>query len=99
VIQELEGLAIGSTTALFPEANDAAVVGATVEDGMSGDTNFPWGKIKPIMTSGEMSYCSSSAGNKITGPPDGIGAYLADDDTVRVVVQSEHYGPNDVSET
>lgn len=30
---------------------------------------------------------------KFTGVPDGMGAYLVDDDTVRVVVQSESYGP------
>ena len=29
----------------------------------------------------------------IVGVPDGLGAYLYDDDTVRVVVQSESYGP------
>lgn len=29
----------------------------------------------------------------ITGVPDGMGAYLADDDNVRVIVQSESYGP------
>ena len=29
----------------------------------------------------------------VVGVPDGIGAYLPDDSTVRVVVQSESYGP------
>mmetsp|Transcript_28131 Transcript_28131/g.34748 ORF Transcript_28131/g.34748 Transcript_28131/m.34748 type:complete len:101 (-) Transcript_28131:785-1087(-) len=32
---------IGCITALIPEAADASVSGATVEDGMSGDTDFP----------------------------------------------------------
>lgn len=29
----------------------------------------------------------------MTGVPDGMGAYLVDDDTLRIVVQSESYGP------
>ena len=29
----------------------------------------------------------------LVGVPDGMGAYLADDDTVRFVWQSESYGP------
>ena len=33
-----EGVTVGSTTALLPEASDAAVSGATIADGQSGDT-------------------------------------------------------------
>lgn len=88
-----EGITVGSTTALACEASDAAVSGAPVEDGKSGDVNFPYGNIKAIATGGERSVCNSTYGLKITGTPDGIGAYLADDTTVRVVVQSEGYGP------
>ena len=32
-------------------------------------------------------------GDSYTGVPDGMGAYLIDDDTLRVIVQSESYGP------
>ena len=88
-----EGVTVGSTTALLPEANDAAVTGAEIADGASGDTNFPHGNIKALATSGERSVCEESAGMKITGTPDGLGAYLADDNNVRIVVQSEGYGP------
>jgi hypothetical protein len=88
-----EGITVGSTTALIPEASDAAVTGATVEDGMSGDTDFPHGNLKPIVTVGERSICKASYGQKITGVPDGCGAYLPNDSTVRVMAQSESYGP------
>jgi hypothetical protein len=89
-----DGITIGSTTALLPEANDALVNNAPVVDGESGDTNFPYGNLKPIATVGERSVCNDgSAGTKLTGPPDGNGAYLVDDNTVRVLVQSESYGP------
>jgi hypothetical protein len=88
-----DGIIIGSTTALIPEASDAAVAGATVADGESGDINFPHGILKPIATVGERSVCEGSVGFKITGTPDGLGAYLPNDTTVRVLVQSEGYGP------
>jgi len=88
-----EGITVGSTTALIAEASDAAVSGATIADGESGDIDFPHGNLKPIATGGERSVCPSSFGLKITGTPDGLGAYLPNDDTIRVVVQSEGYGP------
>lgn len=90
-----QGLTVGSITALIPEASDASVgdTSAVVEDGKSGDTDFPHGNIKAIATVGERSVCPGSRGEKITGTPDGLGAYLVDDDTVRVVVQSESFGP------
>jgi hypothetical protein len=90
---QAEGITVGSTTALACEASDAAVSGAPIEDGKSGDVDFPHGNIKAIATGGERSVCDATYGLKITGTPDGIGAYLADDKTVRVVVQSEGYGP------
>lgn len=87
-------LSIGSITALIPEANDAgAVDDVTIIDGDSGDTRFPHGNLKPVATAGERSVCSASYGEKIVGVPDGLGAYLADDNIVRLVVQSEGYGP------
>jgi hypothetical protein len=88
-----EVISVGSTTALICEASDAAVTGAPMEDGQSGDIDFPHGSIKAIATGGERSVCDSTYGLKITGTPDGIGAYLADDKTIRVIVQSEGYGP------
>ena len=87
------GVSVGSTTALLAEANDAAATDAPVEDGMSGDVNFPHGNLKVLATAGERSVCPGSYGLKLTGPPDGVGAYLLDDNTIRIFVQSEGYGP------
>lgn len=84
---------VGSITALIPEASDASVSGAPVEDGQSGDTAFPHGNLKPIATVGERSVCPITLGEKVVGVPDGLGGYLYDDQTVRAVVQSESYGP------
>eukprot|EP00536_Pseudo-nitzschia_multiseries_P001605 jgi/Psemu1/322147/estExt_fgenesh1_pg.C_210001 len=89
----IDGETVGSNTQLLCEAADASATGAPVEDGKSGDTDFPFGDIKVIATVGERSVCSDSYGQKLVGVPDGIGAYLIDDDTVRVVFQSESYGP------
>jgi hypothetical protein len=88
-----EGLTIGSIVDLLPEASDASITGAPVIDGKSGDTEFPFGPLKPIATVGERSVCPESNGQKVVGVPDGLGAYLSDDETVRVIVQSESYGP------
>lgn len=88
-----QGHSVGSNTALLPEASDAAAVGAIVQDGMSGDTDFPFMDMKVLLSAGERSVCPESYGYKLTGVPDGMGAYLIDDDTVRVVYQSESYGP------
>lgn len=92
-LYEAEGYTVGSITELVVEAGDAAVSGAPVEDGMSGDVAFPFGEIKAIVTAGERSVCDESRGEVIVGKPDGMGAYLIDDETVRVVFQSESYGP------
>ena len=54
---------------------------------------FPFGEIRPIVTAGERSACPESLGEVIVGKPDGMGAYLLDDETVRVLFQSESYGP------
>jgi hypothetical protein len=87
------GHTIGSNTALLPEASDAAISGATVADGESGDTDFPFMDMKTLLTAGERSVCPESYGYKLTGVPDGMGAMLLDDETVRVMYQSESYGP------
>lgn len=92
-LYQAEGYTVGSIDQLVVEAGDAAVSGAPVEDGKSGDVAFPFGEIKPIVTAGERSVCEESRGEVIVGKPDGMGAYLIDDETVRVVFQSESYGP------
>ena len=85
-----EEITVGSLTALIPEASDAGANPALIKDGQSGDTGFPFGSLKPIATVGEFDTCS---GEVVVGVPDGLGAYLANDDTVRLLVQSESYGP------
>lgn len=87
------GEEVGSNTALLCEAADASATGIPVLDGESGDTDFPHGNIKVIATMGERSVCEESEGQKLVGVPDGMGAYLVDEETVRVVFQSESYGP------
>ena len=87
-------MTVGSITALLPEAADASADKSTrVADGESGDTNFPHGKIKPLATVGEYNICGDTKGQNVVGVPDGLGAYLVDDKTVRLIVQSESYGP------
>lgn len=92
-LYEAEGYIVGSIRENIVEAGDAAVVGAPVEDGVAGDVAFPFGEIKPIVTAGERSVCDESRGEVIVGKPDGMGAYLLSDDTIRVLFQSESYGP------
>jgi len=84
------GFTIGANPELLPEATDAAYSSVPAKDGKSGDTDFPFGKMKALATVGEYDVCT---GDNIVGVPDGLGAYLFDDETVRVVVQSESYGP------
>jgi len=79
---------VGGITALLPEASDAGSDASLVVDGASGDTNFAFGKVKALATVGEYSHVSKL----VVGVPDGMGAYLTDDSTVRVIVQSESYG-------
>lgn len=88
-----ENYQVGGIVENIVEAADASVTGAPVEDGRAGDVAFPHGNIKPIVTAGERSVCDESRGQVIVGKPDGMGAYLLDDDTVRVLFQSESYGP------
>jgi len=82
---------IGTHTAHICEATDAAYsANGVVMDGMSGDTEYPHGNIKVLATMGE--YLPST-GYMLVGVPDGMGAYLTDSTTVRIVFQSESYGP------
>jgi len=81
---------IGEIKARIPEASDAGANVAYLKDGADGDVNFQFNNLKPIATVGEVDYKS---GMMIVGVPDGLGAMLADDTTVRCIVQSESYGP------
>ena len=58
-------LALGSITDLIPESSDAVRTGAVVADGLSGDTNFPFGPIKPILTVGEINMCEENLGDVV----------------------------------
>ena len=76
---------IGQTTALIPEAGLAK---SELKDGESANTNFPYANFKALATVGEV---DADTGMALTGYPDGQAAWLADNDTVRVVYQSESY--------
>jgi hypothetical protein len=78
---------IGQTTALIPEASTANDPSELL-DGQSGDTDFPYAHFKPIATIGEVDPVTNQA---LTGYPDGNAAWLKDNNTVRVVYQSESY--------
>ena len=75
---------IGETRALIPEAGLAL---NPVLDGGNGNVNFPYGNFKALATVGEV----GDNGLALTGYPDGQAAYLLDNDTIRVVYQSESY--------
>jgi hypothetical protein len=82
---------IGWHTAHICEATDAAYSATgVVADGMSGDTDYPYGSIKVLATVGE--YLPSN-GYMLVGVPDGMGSMLLDATTVRLIFQSESYGP------
>ncbi|NVK29987.1 MAG: calcium-binding protein [Gammaproteobacteria bacterium] len=76
---------IGQTTALIPEAG---ITDAALQDGQSGNVDFPYAQFKAIATVGEV---DAKTGMALTGYPDGQAAYLIDNDTVRVIYQSESY--------
>jgi hypothetical protein len=79
------GKTIGQTTALIPEAG---LPTSALADGESGNTNFPFADFKALATVGEV---DAETGMALTGYPDGQAAWLADENTVRVVYQSESY--------
>ena len=80
-------VSIGQTTALIPEAG-SAVQPEWLNDGQSGNTNFPYSSYKALATVGEVDADTKLG---LTGYPDGQAAWLVDDDTVRVAYQSESY--------
>jgi hypothetical protein len=79
------GKTIGQTTALIPEAG---LPTSALADGESGNTNFPFADFKALATVGEV---DAETGMALTGYPDGQAAWLADENAVRVVYQSESY--------
>lgn len=82
-------MTIGQVTALVAEASTADEPSESSRDGQSGDTNFPFiGRMKALATVGEV---DARTGNALTGYPDGNAAWLQDEDTIRVVYQSESY--------
>ena len=86
---------IGETTALIPQAG-SSYEPEDLQDGESGDTDFPYGDFKALATVGEIDPDNSLA---LTGYPDGQAAWLLDEDTVRVAYQSESYGTLTSSES
>jgi hypothetical protein len=67
IAQAVNGnLLLGSITQNIAEANDASRVGALVIDGLSGDTMFPHGGIKPILTVGEINQCEENHGDVVS---------------------------------
>ena len=66
-------------------------------DGESGNTQYPYGTFKPLATMGEVDASRAendtpAALQALTGVPDGSGAWLIDDNTVRIAYQSESQG-------
>ena len=80
-------VSIGETTALIPQAGSSTQP-EHLQDGGSGDTDFPFGDFKALGTVGEE---DAENGHVLTGYPDGQAAWLLDEDTVRVAYQSESY--------
>lgn len=80
---------IGATTSLIPVAGSSSKP-EHLQDGGNGDTDFPYGTFKALASVGEV---DPKTGKALTGYPDGIAAWLQDDNTVRVAYQSESYGP------
>ncbi len=76
---------IGETTALIA---DAGLSDEDLKDGASGNVNFPFASFKAIATIGEV---DAKSGLALTGYPDGHAVWLKDNDTIRVVYQSESY--------
>lgn len=81
-------VSIGETTALIPHAG-SSYQPEDLQDGGSGDVDFPFGDFKVIASVGEE---DPNNGHVLTGYPDGQAAWLKDDDTIRVAYQSESYG-------
>jgi len=80
---------VGEVTALIAEASTADEPAEHSVDGQGGDTDFPYiSAMKPLVTVGEV---DADTGKALTGYPDGHAAWLVDEDTVRVVYQSESY--------
>ena len=87
---------IGQTSAVMAEAGSAVSPEWQI-DGESGNTQYPYGKFKPLATMGEVDASRADKSTPadlqaLTGVPDGSGAWLVDNDTVRIAYQSESQG-------
>ncbi len=85
---------IGETTALIPQAGSSEKP-EHLQDGGSGDTDFPFGTFKALATVGEI---DPATGEALTGYPDGHAGWLVDENTIRVAYQSESYATLSSSE-
>jgi len=81
---------VGWRHAPICEASDAGSNASLLRDGEAGNLNFPHGRLKVLATVGEI---NERTGAMLTGVPDGNGAYLLNNKTVRYIYQSESYGP------
>ena len=85
---------IGWHTARLAESGDASDGSGNVEfkyigDEKDGKTDFGFGPLVPILTIGEH---DENTGYVPVGVPDGIGIMRTDQETVRMIYQSESYG-------
>ena len=56
-------LCLGSTTSFIQEARDA---GLASDHSLSGDTNWPYGGFKPLITVGEINMCEANHGEAVS---------------------------------
>jgi hypothetical protein len=85
---------IGSHSARLAESGDASDGSGNPEyqyigDGKDGKTDWGFGPLAPILTIGEHDV---SSGYVPVGVPDGVGIMKTEQDTVRMIYQSESYG-------
>jgi len=80
---------LGSNTGLYAEASDAGNDTSLAVDGQSGDVDFPFMQMKTLASVGEV----WENGQPYVGVPDGLGAYRKNQNQIRLLIQSESYGP------
>lgn len=82
-------LKIGTHTLPLAHAADNALFDPSGTKYNKERFDFQFGNLKVLFTTGERDH----SGGRLTGPPDGAGVYLKDANTVRIIYQSESYGP------
>eukprot|EP00429_Kryptoperidinium_foliaceum_P046422 CAMPEP_0176105052 /NCGR_PEP_ID=MMETSP0120_2-20121206/52715_1 /TAXON_ID=160619 /ORGANISM="Kryptoperidinium foliaceum, Strain CCMP 1326" /LENGTH=759 /DNA_ID=CAMNT_0017439163 /DNA_START=525 /DNA_END=2802 /DNA_ORIENTATION=+ len=87
---------VGHRSSQICEASDAGSTASLLVDGSPGNISFPHGMLKVLATVGEV---NPRTGAMLTGVPDGNGAYLKSAEVVRLIYQSESYGPLTRQET